>query len=89
MVITTTHIIAGIYSLVGLLLVAILYNLLFVAVDLRKVTRKMSELSDRFEAMVAAPLSVAEQGVEWVMEYLQQSGKKHNAVHTQEHKKNH
>lgn len=88
MVLTTTHLIVGIYSLVGLLLVAILYNFLFIVVDLRKVMRKVTEASERVEAMVDVPLTMAEEGMTWLFDYLQHFKKpKRTHVHTQEHKR--
>ena len=76
MEITYANLLTGIYILVGVMLVVILYNLLFVVVDLRKIMRRISSVSGQVESVVAKPLEVADQAMEWAIHQLQ--GNKHH-----------
>jgi hypothetical protein len=82
MELTTTHIIAGTYTLVGLLLAAALFQVLFILADVRKIVRRFTTVSEHVEATVIRPLSMAEQAFSWVQTYLE-----HHQARSEKHAK--
>ena len=63
----------------GLLLVLVLYHLLFVVVDLRKIIRRVDHVTREVEDVIMKPVSMADSIVVWlkqVLEYAQQSSEK-------------
>lgn len=59
------------YALVAVMLIIVLYHLLFIIVDLRKIARRFEDLTQQVEAVILKPLSLADQGVQWVVEYIE------------------
>jgi cell shape-determining protein MreC len=60
---------------VVLLLVA-LYHVIFVVVDLRKIMRRVEEVSSEVEDVIMKPLSMVDRILQWVMEMVESHQKK-------------
>jgi hypothetical protein len=76
-------ILAGLWILVAVMIVIVLYHLLFIVVDLRKVMRRVSRVSEQVEGVILKPLAMADQAVEWMIDFL--NGKKKHKRHHIEH----
>ena len=75
--ITSGDVLVYLEILVAILLVVVLYNLLFVAVDLRKILKRFNEITEHVEDVIMKPLSMADSVLQWVMEYIEsEEGKK-------------
>lgn len=67
----------------AVMLIVVLYHVLFIVVDLRKVLRRIESVSHQMEAVIVKPLSVADKAFQWVIEYFEGDGKgkHHNKLH--------
>lgn len=74
-------------SILAVLLVILsLYHLLFILVDLRKITRRFEDVTQQVEALILKPISVADQILEWILEQVNDRTK-HKKTHHHEVKK--
>lgn len=71
------------YALVGVMLLIVLYHVLFIVVDLRKISKRMEDLTSQVETILLKPLSIADQGVQWVVEFIER--KRRERRHQQAH----
>lgn len=78
---TATDVLTVLYIAVAVMLVVVLYHVLFIVVDLRKILRRMDALTRQLEAVIMKPLSVADRILEWMMEYVEGEGKRHHKKH--------
>ena len=62
---------------VDVFLVFVLYNILFIVVDLRKITRRIEGMTEELETMILKPLSLTDKAIEWVSHFLEHKGKHH------------
>lgn len=72
---------SGLYIVVGVMLVVVLYHILFIVVDLRKVLRRLEGLTAEVEAMIMRPLGLMDHLLEWLTDLIeaktgQRKGKK-------------
>ncbi|PIQ75986.1 hypothetical protein COU78_03425 [Candidatus Peregrinibacteria bacterium CG10_big_fil_rev_8_21_14_0_10_49_24] len=65
MVLTANDILIGLEIAVAIMIIIVLYHALFIAVDLRKVLRRVEEITSQLEEAFLKPISL----VEHVMEY--------------------
>lgn len=56
-------------------LLIILYHGLFIVVDLRKVMRRVNDVTRQVEDTVMKPISMADHILQWVMEYIENDKK--------------
>ena len=61
--------------IVAVMLIVVLYHILFIVVDLRKILRRVDDVTAEVEAMIMKPISMADQILQWVMEHIE--NKKH------------
>lgn len=80
--VTTADILVYIRILVAIMLVVVLYHALFIVVDLRKILRRLEEITEQVESMIMKPLNVADHILAGIVDYL-------NAQGEGEHKKKH
>lgn len=59
-----------------LLLVVLLFNLVFVALDLRRIIRRVNKVTTQLEQVVLKPINMADATVEWIAAFLEGYGKK-------------
>ena len=77
MVWTSDNVLAGLYIAVAILLLIVLYHLLFIVVDLRKILRSVRHLTEQLEAVILKPLSMTDKAIEWIAHHLEHGGKHH------------
>lgn len=75
-VITSADIANYLQVTVGVLLVIVLYHLLFVVVDLRKILRRVQLITKEVEGLVMKPISVADQVLEAILSLVEDQQKK-------------
>ena len=76
--ITMEGLLSVLYALVAVMILIVLYHLLFIVVDLRKIMRRFEDVTAQVEAMILKPLSIIDEAFQWVIDHMH--GKK-------EHKK--
>lgn len=62
---------SGLYLVVGIMLVVVLYHVLFIVVDLRKIVRRIEGITAEIEGMVLRPLSLLDHLLQWVTEWIE------------------
>lgn len=84
MTIDLNMLIAILYAVVGVMIIIALYHVLFILWDLRKIARRFEDLTSQVEAVILKPLSLADQGVQWLIEFIESKArhakKKHHKV---------
>ncbi len=82
MVITLDALVGTLYAIVALMIIVVLYHLLFIVVDVRKMTRRFEDLTSELEAMLLKPIAILDQGFQWMIDHLekQRHKKKHHHV---------
>jgi predicted Holliday junction resolvase-like endonuclease len=65
----------GLQVAVAVLVIVLLYNLLFVAVDLRKILRRVDSVTRQLEDVIMRPISMADVIFNWIMEYIENDQK--------------
>lgn len=77
-------VLTGLLIAASVLLLIVLYHALFIMVDLRKVMRRLENVSHQVEEVVMKPLVMTDKILEWLLEYVQsleKSGhKKHRTI---------
>jgi uncharacterized protein YoxC len=68
---TSADVLTYLWIAVAALLLIVLYHVLFLVVDMRKITRRVDEISEQIESMIMAPISVADQILTWIMELIE------------------
>lgn len=63
------------YIVVGVLLIVILYHALFIVVDVRRIVRRVESVTNEVESVVMKPLSMTDQIIEWIMQFISQQEK--------------
>ena len=81
MVITLDALIGTLYAVVALMIIVVLYHLMFIVVDLRKITRRFEDLSAQVEEMLLKPIAILDQGFQWMMVMLESKRNKKKNHH--------
>lgn len=81
---TADDVLTAILILVAVMLVIVLYHVLFIVVDLRKVMRRVEDVSHQVEEIIMKPLTMTDKILEWVLEYIE--GLDHSGKHKHEKK---
>ena len=73
------------YIVVAAMLIVVLYHVMFIVVDLRKILRRLDHLTEEVEAVIMKPIGMVDQILKWVIERIEQKKKhtKHGAVSVQ------
>lgn len=71
MMLTADDVLTAILILVAVMLVIVLYHVLFIVVDLRKVMRRVEDVSHQVEEIIMKPLTMTDKILEWVLEYIE------------------
>ncbi len=74
--ISFTSVLSVLYALVAVMLIVVLYHLLFIVVDLRKVMRRLEDVTEQVELVIMKPLTVVDQAFNWVMGQVEKKGRK-------------
>lgn len=67
----------GLYIAVAVMLIVVLYHIIFIVVDARKIARRIENLTQEVETVVMKPLSMADQLLQWMVEFIQEKAEKH------------
>lgn len=54
----------------AVLLIIVLYHILFLVVDLRKITARINAITQEVENMIMKPLSLMEESMTWLTDFL-------------------
>lgn len=71
------------YAIVAVMVMIVLYHVMFMVVDLRKIVRRFEDMTSQVETVLMKPLSMADQAIQWVVEFFEHKRKEH------QRKKNH
>ena len=74
----------GLYIAVAIMLIIVLYHVLFIVVDARKIVRRVETITDELESVLLKPLSMTDKALEWVMGKLEDGKKGHHKHHHEE-----
>lgn len=73
---TTEGILSGLYALVAVMLIIVLYHVLFIVVDVRKVMRRVEKVSEEVQTIIMKPLAMTDQILEWIQHTVKKHDKK-------------
>jgi cell shape-determining protein MreC len=71
MQLSSGEILTGLYIVIGIMLIVVLYHVLFIVVDLRKVLRRIEDITAQVESVILKPISMADQILEWVVDHIE------------------
>lgn len=74
--ITSTAALTYLWIAVAVFLLVILYQVLFIVVDLRKIMRRVEDISAEVEQIIMKPISMADHILKWVTEMIEEKQKK-------------
>lgn len=69
----------GLYIAVAVLLLIVLYHVLFIVVDARKVTKRVERITQEIETVLMKPLSMTDSALEWLQSFFQEKANKKKA----------
>ncbi len=81
MVIDLNMLITILYAVVAVMIIVVLYQVLFIMWDVRKIARRFEDLSSQVEAVLLKPLSLADHGVQWLVDFIESKAKHHRKKH--------
>jgi len=70
------QILAGLEIAIAVMIIVILYHGLFIAVDLRRILRRVDSVTKQVESMIMKPISVADSVLSWLLDYIEEDKKK-------------
>lgn len=73
---TANDVLIGLEVAVFVMLIVVLYHALFIAVDLRKIVRRIEDITTQLEDVFMKPISLVEHVMEYAMELFEERGKK-------------
>lgn len=68
---TTEGVLSALYAGVAVLLLIVLYHVLFIVVDVRKITRRVERITRELQAVILKPLAVTDEILAWVLQFVQ------------------
>lgn len=75
MPLTYEQVLLFLYMLVAVMLIVVLYHIIFIVVDLRKIAHRVEEVTQEAQTLIMKPISVADQVMDVVMDFLTQKSK--------------
>lgn len=81
MMLSADDVLTGLLIAVAVMLIVVLYHVLFVVVDVRKIVKRVEGVSNQVEEVIMKPLVMTDKILEWLLEYVQSletKGKKHD-----------
>lgn len=78
---SSVDILQGLYIAVAIMLIVVLYHVIFIVVDLRKVLRRIEGVSQEVESVIMKPLSMTDKALEWVNGFIEEKAKHHKKHH--------
>jgi len=71
MPLTTNDVLIFLEILALLLLVLVLFHLVFVALNLRRIVKRVNKVTTQLEEVILKPINMADATVEWVAAFLE------------------
>jgi cell shape-determining protein MreC len=76
--ISAADLLLGLQIVISVIVVVVLYHILFIVVDLRKVLRRVDDITEQVEAIILKPIALADQILAKVMELMEAGAEKHH-----------
>lgn len=67
----SVSLLSGLYIVIGVMLVVVLYHILFIVVALRKILRRIEGITAEVEGMVMRPLGLLDHLLQWITEWVE------------------
>lgn len=74
---SSQDILMGLYVAVAVLLLIVLYHVIFIAVDARKVAKRIERVTREIETVLLKPLGMTDSALDWLQSFFQEKAKKH------------
>ncbi|MFH0769919.1 MAG: hypothetical protein V1926_00920 [Candidatus Peregrinibacteria bacterium] len=68
--VTMDQILFGLEIAVAVMLIVLLYHALFIVVDLRKIMRRIEDITGHVEDVIMKPLNMADLILQWIIERI-------------------
>ncbi len=82
MEITYDNLLSGLYIAIAVMLIVVLYHVLFIVVDVRKIVRRASKVTEELQEVILKPVGIADKAMDWVMGFIEaQAQGKHKDKH--------
>ena len=78
---TLESVLGALYALVAVMIIVVLYHVLFIVVDVRKIMRRFEDLSAQTESMLLKPLAILDKAFQWVLETMHRKQRKKEKKH--------
>ena len=76
--ISASDLLLGMEFAIAMLVLIVLYHVIFIVVDLRKVMRRVEGLTQELEDVLMKPLSMVDAILQWVLDTIESGKKKHD-----------
>ncbi|OIO54694.1 hypothetical protein AUJ46_02630 [Candidatus Peregrinibacteria bacterium CG1_02_54_53] len=76
--ISASDLLLGMEFAIAILVLIVLYHVIFIVVDLRKVMRRVEEMTQELEDVLMKPISMVDAILQWVLDTIEHTKKKHN-----------
>jgi len=76
--ISASDLLLGMEFAIAILLLIVLYHVIFIVVDLRKVMRRVEGITQEVEDVIMKPLSMIDSILQWVLDTIESGKKKHD-----------
>lgn len=84
MEITYENLLSGLYIAIAIMLIVVLYHVLFIVVDVRKIVRRASKVTEELQDVILKPVGIADRAMDWVVGFLEGAAE---AKHKDKHQK--
>lgn len=71
----------GLYIAVAVMLIVVLYHVIFIVVDLRKMMKRFNSVTEEVESVIMKPLGMTDQALQWLIDFFQEKAEKHGKKH--------
>ena len=76
--ISASDLLLGMEFAIAILLLIVLYHVIFIVVDLRKVMRRVEGITQELEDVLMKPLGMIDAILQWVLDTIEHGKKKHD-----------
>ncbi|MDD5103264.1 MAG: hypothetical protein PHX93_02590 [Candidatus Peribacteraceae bacterium] len=76
--ISASDLLLGMEFAIAVLVLIVLYHVIFIVVDLRKVMRRVEGITQELEDVLMKPISMIDAILQWVLDTIEHGKKKHD-----------
>lgn len=69
--VTMDQVMSGLEIAVAVMLIVLLYHALFIAVDLRKILKRVDDVTEQIESVIMKPISMADHILQWILDRIE------------------